>query len=275
MKRSHSKLALIIAITAVAAVAFGQAPGDLVVTPTKVVLDDKNHSGDITLVNRGTQAIRYRLTLVNMEMSENGALRRIQGDENSATDVLRLSPREILLDPGVSQRIKIAVFFPKGMPDRELRSHLSFEPISMPKSALRTASDQTGSLKLAFELRSVVTIPVIARHGRLSAEASISDAVAGQDQDGFFAKFKLSRTGTRSIRGDAKVVFVPVGGSPRIVLGQIVGLPVYVPNADRIVTIRLNRDSRNLGKGEIEISFAEPERSRGAAMARTVIALTK
>jgi P pilus assembly chaperone PapD len=274
MKGSCSKLALIGMTATLVAVALGQAPGDLVVTPTKVVLDDKSHSGDITLVNRGMQAVRYRLTLIDMEMSESGALRRVQGDANSATDVLRLSPREVLLEPGVSQRIKIAVFFPKGMADRELRSHLSFEPISTPRP-LRTASQESGPFKLNFELRSVVTIPVIVRHGRLAADASISDASISRDASGPVAVFKLSRTGSRSVRGDARIVFTPTGGGQKILLGQIVGLPVYFPNADRIVTIRLTRDPSSLGKGEVEISFAEPERSRGAAMTRMVIELAK
>jgi hypothetical protein len=193
--------------------------------------------------------------------------------DHSAAGILRLSPREVLLEPGDSQRIKIAAIFPIGSPDVELRSHLAFEPISTarpPQQGSETGQD----LKIRLELRSVITIPVIARHGRLSAEATISDAAIVQDQDGWAAKFKLGRKGNRSVRGDVTVFFQPANGGAKVPLGQIVALPVYFPNMDRIVTVRLARDVRSLGKGEIEVRFAEPERSRGAATARSVVELS-
>jgi len=270
MNTSWSRIILIGVTAALAAVTLAQMPGDLVVTPTRVVLDDKSRSGDITLVNRSSQTVRYRLSLIDMEMSEDGMLIRTQSDENSAASILRLSPREIVLEPGVSQRIKIAAYFPTGMADRELRSHLEFEPISTPRS--RTADPGT-TFKLSLELRSIVTIPVIARHGRLFAEASISDAKLITDATGSAVQFKISRTGTRSIRGDIDLTFQPASGGAKVLLGHVEALPVYFPNADRIVTIRLKRDVSSLGKGEIQISFVEPERSRGAAAARSAVQL--
>ncbi len=272
MSTSWSKAMVLSLAVAIAAAAPAQRPGDLVITPTRVLLDDKTRSGDITLVNRGMQTVRYRLTLVDMEMSEDGMLRRVQGGDNSASGVLRLSPREIVLEPGLSQRIKVAAFFPSGMADRELRSHLAFEPISIPKAA-GPENQLTPAFKLNLEMRSTVTIPVIARHGKLFAEASMSEAAVIQDQDGAAVKFKISRTGTRSVRGDLDVSFQPAKGGAQIALAKIEGLPVYFPNADRIVTVRLKQDVRSLGKGEILISFAE-ERSRGAVAARTVVPLT-
>jgi hypothetical protein len=263
-----------LALTACAK-ALCQKPGDLVITPTRVLLDDKTRSGDIMLVNRGSQTIRYRLTLVDMQMSEEGAMKRVASSENSAVPILRLSPREVVLDPGVSQRIKIAAYFPKGSADQELRSHLSFEPIALPKILGPQSPPQTGGLKLNFEMRSVVTIPVIAQHGRLIASGSLSECSAVQDLTGSAVRFKITRTGSRTIRGDVAVTFIPAAGGPKVVVGQISGLPVYFPNADRIVTIRLTRDISSLGKGELEISFAEQERSRGATVARAVIELPK
>ncbi|HWA84560.1 MAG TPA: hypothetical protein VG820_14045, partial [Fimbriimonadaceae bacterium] len=173
---------------------------------------------------------------------------------------------------GDSQRIKIAAFLPAGAPDEELRSHLAFEPISLPRPPGQP-SGEGRSLRLSLELRSVVTVPVIVRHGYLSAAASISDAAVGQDKDGSFAIFRLNRTGNRSLRGDVTVSFAPAGGGNKISLGLIVGLPVYCPNSGRLVKVRLTHDISSLGKGEIEIGFVEPERSRGAAAARSAVEL--
>lgn len=267
-------LATILAIS-LAMVVCAQMPGDIVVTPTRVSLDERYKSSDITIVNRGSQTVRYRLTLVDMLMSEDGILRRVANSENSAIPILRLSPREIVLEPGISQRIKIAAYFPAGTSDKELRSHLAFEPIASGRGASAPSSGgDVGALKLNFELRSVVTIPIVAQHGRLNASVSLSDAQVLKNENGWVAKCKVSRNGSRTTRGDLTVSFRPAGGRPGIKLGEISGLPIYFPNADRIVTIRLTRDISSLGKGEIEISYAEPQRSRGAATAKTALALS-
>jgi len=243
-----------------------------VVTPTRILLSDKAKSSDITIVNRGSQTVRYRLTLVDMAMSEDGVLHRVPASDNSAIPILRLSPREILLEPGVSQRIKIAAYFPAGSSEKEFRSHLAFEPIAIPKVSPQPES-ATDTLKLTFELRSVVTIPIVAQHGRLNGSITMSDGEVVKDPDGWIARCKLSRNGERTIRGDLVVSFKPANGGARVELGSIAGLPVYFPNADRVVAVRLNRDIRSLEKGEIEISYAEAQRARGAAAAKMVVEL--
>jgi P pilus assembly chaperone PapD len=262
------KVLTIFIATAVSAVATCQRLGDLVVTPTRLVLDDKARAGDITLLNKGSQTVRYRLTLVDMEMSEDGVLRRVEsGSRHSAKNILRLSPREIVLQPGESQRIKVLVTFPAGLADGELRSHLSFEPISIPKLRPDQGTSE-GSIKLNLEIKAVVTIPVIARHGRLAAAASINSAAVGHDGDGWFTKFKIDRAGNRSIRGDLTVSFVPASGGPKVLLGMMSGLAVYVPNSSRIVTVRLAKDVAALGKGDIEVTFSETSGARDAVVAK-------
>lgn len=262
-------VAMILALVATCVV-LAQRPGDLVVTPTRIILDDKARSGDVTLVNRGSQTVRYRLTLVDMEMLPDGQLKRVSSSANSAIGFLRLSPREVVLEPGVSQRIKVAATFPVGMGDQEIRSHLAFEPISIPKLPA-DRQEASSTLKLSFVLRSVVTIPVIARHGHPSASAEIGDCTVSKDAEGFFARFKLSRSGSRTIRGDVSATFVSANGSRKTDLGFISGLPLYFPNTDRIVIVRFTQDVRSLGKGEILIRFEEG-RSRGAVMVKTTVA---
>ncbi len=258
-------------LAATSALAQCQGLGDLVVTPTRVVLGDKLKSADILLLNRSMQPIRYRLTLVDMEMSEAGLMKRIEaGSVQSALNLLRLSPREILLQPGESQRIKIAFMLAEGLPDGEYRSHLAFEPVSAPKP-VDGGTQTDGSLAIKFQLRSVVTIPVVVRHGKVAATGSISDASLHKDANGEFVRFTIHRSGNRSIRGDIAIVFQPSGGGKATTVGRVSGLPVYCPNPDRIVTVKLTQDIARLGKGTIEISFTEPDASRGAIAAKATI----
>lgn len=270
MTNPRIKALLLLLATVVAGTAPCQNPGDLIVTPTRILLDDKGRSGDITLVNRGLQPIRYRLSLVDMAMDEQGALRRVPSTPNSAASALRLSPREILLQPGAAQRIKILVTFPRDMAEGELRSHLAFEPIATPRAPHPSISDASG-IRLSFEVRSVVTIPVIAQHGSLTATAAL-DQVELHHQPGEPAiSFRLARNGNRTIRGDLTVTFKPDGKGAPVVLARVTGLPVYFPNSRRTMRVRLERSHRGLGKGRVEVVFAEPSRVKGAAIARAAV----
>lgn len=257
------------------AFATGQGPGDLIITPTRLTLDGKNKAGDVTLLNRGSQPVRYRLRFVDMEMSEEGSLQRLQEkSKTSGIDFFRLSPREILLQPGEYQRIKVLADFPAGTKDGEFRSHLAFEPIMMPRAG-QTSPSADPNISIKLELRSVVTIPVIARHGQVSAVAALSNGQIETDDKGWLAKFTISRSGNKTVRGDVIVSFVPDNKEKPTTLGEISGLPVYFPNESRNVSVRLNTDISKLGKGKIEVEFIDPERMKGSPVLRTIIAIVE
>jgi P pilus assembly chaperone PapD len=261
------------ALLSAPAISLGQRPGDLIISPTRVLLDERGKSSDLTLLNRGMKPVRYRLSLVDMEMSEDGKLRRTDTESPvSALNVLRLSPREIVLAPGVSQRIRIAAFMPANQADGELRSHLVFEPITVSAPQSQT-TDSDGQLRLSLDFRSVISIPVIVRHGRLGASATLEEGSVARDTAGWFAKVTVHRFGNRSLRGNLTATFVSADKAHRTDLGLIAGLAVYCPNADRVVQVRLDKDLSTLGRGTVEIEFAEPDRSRGAADAKTEISV--
>ncbi len=269
------KIGAISTIALVFGIAIGQGPGDLIITPTRLTLDGKNKTGDITLLNRGSQPVRYRLRFVDMEMSEEGGLQRLQEkSKSSGIDFFRLSPREILLQPGEYQRIKVLADFPAGTKDGEFRSHLAFEPIMMPREG-QTSPSADQSINIKLELRSVVTIPVIARHGQVSAVAALSNGQIETDEKGWLAKFTISRSGNKTVRGDVVVSFFPNNKDKPITLGEISGLPVYFPNESRKVSVRLTQDISKLGKGKIEVEFIDPERTKGSPILRTTIAIVE
>lgn len=264
------RVGAVLAVAASAATVLAQRPGDLVVTPTRITLDSKLKVGDVTLVNRGSQSVRYRITLIDMEMSEDGVLKRVTSKpEWSGGGILRVSPREIALLPGESQRIKVLATFPSGTKNGEYRSHLAFEPIST-RIQPPTVGPVSDGLSINLELRSGVTIPVIARFGPVAATAALSDATVSRDTEGWYTRFKISRTGNRSVRGDISVNFVPAGGGAMVLLGKIVSLPVYFPNTSRLVKLKLLADVTKLGQGVVEIGFLEQDRPRGSAALTTL-----
>ncbi len=265
--RPERVLAIVVGVLT-AALAFGQRLGDLVVTPPRLNLSDGARAGSITVVNRGAQSVRYRLNLVDMEMSEDGILARLTvPTTNSAAPYLRLSPREFVLGPGESQTIRILASVPTNLDDTELRSHLAFEPISNRAGQASLPVDGSG-LKINLETRTAVSIPVIYEHGKLAAKTSVSDAKVVKEGGRWLAKCRLNREGKRTLRGDLNVTFFPAGGGKPVALAHVSGLPVYFPNNDRLVRVPLAVDPTTLGKGEIEFKYAETERGKAGAFSR-------
>ena len=171
---NYFRAIVVLTLALMSAMAFCQRVGDLLVTPTRLKLDDKSRSGSITLVNRGTQTVRYRLNLVDLEMSENGDLRRMTTPfAASAAPTLSISPREVVLAPGGSQRIKLLTTMPFGMPDGELRTHLAFEPLTKDSAATSKDPDDGTSLKIRFDTKTVISIPIIVNHGKVAATATL------------------------------------------------------------------------------------------------------
>lgn len=248
-----------------------QRVGDLVVTPTRLGLDDKVRSASITVVNRGSQTVRYRLNVVDMDMSLDGVLSRTQNPtQNSASALLRLSPREVVLEPGAAQRIRILATF-GDQKDGEFRSHLAFEPIKGPNDLFATSSSDEQGLRINLETRAVVTIPLILNHGKGVASTSVTDCSLTRNKATWIAQFTLHREGNRTVRGDVSVLFKPTSGGKPLLLGQILALPVYFPNDRRRVRLQLKGDLLSLGKGTIEFKFAETERAKGGASSAATI----
>jgi hypothetical protein len=236
--------------------------GDLMIAPTRVVLDDKKRSADITLNNRGMKEATFRVSLVRMRMLENGDYEKVEepkAGEAYADDVIRYSPRQVTLKPGQSQTVKFAVKNLSSIAPGEYRVHAMFR--GNPDESKGTDIEQTttDNDKIAVRLIPVygVTIPVIVRHGDLNATASISSA----QKQGKKVVVTLNRQGSRSLYGD--VVVTNKSGET---VGQVRGISVFVPNAKRVVHVELEGDGEGLSA-----SFRERADEGGKVLAEAQV----
>jgi P pilus assembly chaperone PapD len=88
----------------------GAGVGDLLVSPVRVVLEGRERSAQVTLVNKGSETSIYRVSIVNRRMLQNGAFEVIEEpgpDEKFAGDLVRYAPRRITLEPDAPQTIRI------------------------------------------------------------------------------------------------------------------------------------------------------------------------
>lgn len=263
---------LLIGLTVVLAAAVPLSPvrsqdrgGDgLLVAPTRVVLEGRQRTAEITLLNTGLAPSTYRIGFVQMRMRADGSFEEIltpgEGDR-FADHLVRYSPRQVVLAPHVPQTIRILLRKPAGLPSGEYRSHLLFRgvPAAGAEGGPRETAAPAG---LNIQLTPIygISIPVIIRHGDTSATATLSDL--GLRADSLTGeptlRFAIQRQGNRSLFGDITVTRdVPGGG--RQVVAVMKGVAVYVPNAVRHLTVPLP-SANPTGQGQrFRVTYTAPD----------------
>ena len=91
------------------------AAAELLVAPTRVVLTTQTRSSELVLVNKGAETAAFRIAIENRRMREDGSLEDVgeaQPGELFADDKLRYSPRQLVLEPGARQVVRIMASAP-------------------------------------------------------------------------------------------------------------------------------------------------------------------
>lgn len=239
--------------------------GQLMVSPTRIVFEGNERTKQVNLINNGSETGRYRISFVRRKMTEDGKFVEVAENEPGmySEDIVRFSPRQVTLQPGQSQTVRLMLRKKRNMQDGEYRSHMLFQSLPDPAATDINALSDNNSTGLSVQLIPVVgiTIPVIVRQGKLSSTVSLSDFElkhANTVKAETTLSFKINREGNSSAYGDFRVYFTP-GGGESVVVGQVNGVAVYTPLASRSVEIRLQPPSGlNLSNGELHITFLEP-----------------
>lgn len=255
------------------------APGDLLVAPTRVVLEGSRRTAEITLVNTGSVTATYRISFVNLRMNEEDGTKEIlpsdaTADERFAEPLIRFSPRQVTLQPRIAQTVRIQLRLPAELPAGEYRSHLLFRAVPdapAARAAGETETDFSVQLVAVFG----VSIPVIVRHGETSATATLSglELVAPTDAAALPSlRFRIHRAGNRSVYGNLAVTFAGADGPPTV-LGLANGVAVYTPNATRTASLDLRVPPEiRLAHGRLHLAFTEQGKA-GRAIAEADLVL--
>ncbi len=276
--------ALLVCIRGVAGgsfVALAQAAGGLMVTPTRIVLEGRTRSAEVIVMNSGTAPATYRISFKNMRMLENGSYEDIEtpaAGERFADKMIRYAPRQVVLEPGVTQTVRLLVRKPRDLAPGEYRSHLLFQSIPPPAAGADIEALDLKEGEIRVQVRTIfgVTIPVIVRHGDLRATVSLSELAleAADNRDGpRVLSLRLNRSGDRSVYGDVVVTFEPDAGEDTEV-GVVRGLAVFTPNLTRILQISLRLPNGvTLRGGRLHVAYREPPDEGGAVLAEADIPL--
>ena len=270
LRASRCLLSLLALIASSPGAATAQrSPGDLLVAPTRVVLEGRQRTAEITLVNVGPAPATFRISLINLRMDREGGMKQIETPEpgeSFANDLIRYSPRQVTLEPHVAQTVRIQVRKPADLAAGEYRSHLLFRAV--PDAAPAVADRAEPPAELSVKLVAVygISIPVIVRQGEVSAAATLSDLElvppSGAEKEPVL-RFQIHRTGNQSVYGDLTVNFVPAGGGKPTAVGAANGVAIYTPNSLRAAGIALHVPPKvPLKNGLLQLTYRTQEKSR-------------
>jgi len=254
---------------------------DLMLYPTRIILEKNQRASQLELINNGKDTVTYRISLVNYRMSETGDIATVDSPgsgEQFADKMLRFSPRQVTLEPGASQTIRIMVRKPAGLPAGEYRSHLKIERLPDPKGRSSIEMQKGGGGNdIGVVLTPLIgaSIPVIVRNGETAATVKISNLELqkpGDDKTPVLS-MQMERNGNRSVFGDLTVAFIPAGGSEQVI-AQINGVAVYTPNPVRRVKIALQSETGQvLAHGKVRVTYRERPEADGKQPAEAVLQL--
>ena len=262
-------LALVAPVLILAAPPAQAGGGDLLVAPTRVVLNGRR-GAEVVLNNIGSEVATYRISAELRRMGPDGKLIDVDtpnAREQAAEEMVLFAPRRVTLPPNQPQSIRLSARAPEGLADGEYRVHLLFRAVPPPEPVAAPQKVEG----IAFKLIPIygVTIPVIVRLGNLEAKAAISN-VRKVTEDGKPAiALDISRSGDRSTYGEVRVL--KAGISDPIALVR--GVAVYTEVGQRSVTIAIDPAHAAQAAGQVTVQYVEPTDTGPVTIAETTAVL--
>jgi hypothetical protein len=264
---SISRLTMaVLASAALLAPAAGDAQGNLLIAPTRLVLNG-SRGGEVILSNTGNEPETYKVTLELRRMNEDGDLDPVAETEANATEkaaleMIRYAPRRVTLPPSQPQSIRISVRPGADLPDGEYRVHMAFA--ALPKVRPVAAPDAE-AMGISINLIPVygIVMPIIVRKGELTVKAGLANPHVQRTPKGDLFAVDMTRSGTESIYGDLLVY--PRGAKDPVFVAR--GIGVYPEITTRHATFPISVEQEAALKGPVRVEFREPNETGGALIA--------
>lgn len=276
-RRLH--LALSVLLAALLLALSWPARAELMLHPTRIVFDKNQRAAQVELINNGTKPASYRISLVNRRMNDAGQFEPADTPaegERFADAMLRYSPRQVTLQPGTAQTVRIMLRKPADLAEGEYRSHLLFDklPELDASNSIESRGAQNGQIGVMMNALVGASMPVIVRHGNIGATVSLAGLALQKDAaKNPVLALRFERDGASSVYGDVSVTFTPRGGKP-VELAQVGGIAVYTPNRVRQAALPLQLPKgMTLAGGTLEVAYRERPEAGGKLLAQASLNL--
>ena len=238
-----------------------QAAGDLLVAPTRIVLEG-GRGTEVILNNVGNAPATYRISLELRRMTAEGRLEEVvtgtESEKEKATlAMVSYAPRRVTLPPNQPQVIRVGARIGTELPDGEYRAHMLFRAVPDAQPAVATGPREGVSISLTPIYG--VTIPVIVRKGALRASAAISNVRLARSEGQAMLAFDLSRVGDRSVYGRVRVTKAGVAKP----VYEARGIAVYAELSARTVALPLPPEVAATMTGPVTVQYLEDNDTGG------------
>ena len=231
------------------------------IIPRKIVMDSRDRSAEITILNLFDAEGTFRIDIVYNKQNEDGTYTVMEEplDVNfDASKVVRFSPRQFTLPPKGRQKIRISLRKPADLPEGEYRFHvkaLRFAALDgVPK-----AGSSGGGTSISMVMNLGVTIPVVVRHGDLESDAQFENVrlVSGSKTESGRPELQMviKREGTQSTIGSLSAFWEPKGSSESDRIGYIDNMNLFTDITQRQVVLPLRYIPQ--GSGAIRLRYIE------------------
>ena len=253
---------------------FAQIAGNVLISPTRLVFEGPKRSAVVSMINIGDSPVAYTISLIHERMTEDGRLEVITTpsvDERFADDLIRIVPRQVILQPSVAQRVRVQLALPANLSDGEYRSHLIFRPLTDTRHVSEEAGSPTSGAQPGD--RSRLTIPVIVRKGKTAATVAIDDLAIQNGPQSMTLTGVLVRSGNCSVYGDIDIQLTEQGGAHRSI-GLLNGVAVYTPNRERKFSVTLSiPPGTQIPHGELRVQYRRPQTDGESLLAESTMAV--
>ena len=249
---------------------------DMLISPTRIVFNDRERSAQVILINTSNETKSYRVGWVQKKALPDGGYQNLNEQQSAdfpiVSNMLRFSPRQVTLSPGGRQTVKLGARRPKGLANGEYRSHLKFTALPPPDSVV--AAEET-SIRIALMMS--YTIPVILRQGPFDYNVTLNTVDVKQSTVKGNPKYQLlinaSRSGISSTFGRIRAYWTPNNNSKEIVAGVLNGVHFFPETSQFNKTINWQLDSHPPISGKLRIVYEGRKELRGKILAEKVFNL--
>lgn len=188
------------------------ATAGIMIYPKYLFLDDKTKSAQVTLINSSPlEASNYRVTLTYKKQNPDGSYTEVATEEipaDSATKLLRYSPRSVMLKPSQSQTIRVLKRIPANLEPGEYVGYITFTEVLLEKAATKQ-SLQPGTFSVKITPIPSFSIPIFVRYKVKDFAPVTLEAKALEEKDSIVSlpivMNRQSQEHRTSARGDLSI----------------------------------------------------------------------
>lgn len=231
------KIIHVLALFAITNLFFCQlAVAGLLISPLRIAFEDRERADTLILINSGSETRTYRLEWQQKISKATGGYEILTDSEaekfNTASQMIRFSPKQVTLKPNERQTIRLSVRRPKGLADGEYRSHLLFKQLPI-KSKDYSGRGQGIQLNMLMSY----SLPIIVRQGKRQVDVEITGVDLAAKSDAMHVELDFERAGVSSSIGNISVLWLAQGSDEEVEVSRLNNVKFYHELSDNHVSL--------------------------------------